>query len=137
METEERIDVTFRDREYMVQPFVNEIIDPGETSIFFFNGRYSHSILKRPKHGDFRVQEEHGGWITEADPPRDLVETCGAITRLFEPEPLYARVDIVRTGELFVLMELELIEPALYFRIVPGTADRFADALATRLGADG
>ena len=135
--TEEQIEETFRGREYMVQPFVREILEPGETSIFYFNGRFSHAVLKTPRQGDFRVQEEHGGLITLCDPPRDLVETCGTITRLLEPEPLYARVDVVRTGELFLLMELELIEPALYFRIAPGSADRFAEALVARLEVDG
>ncbi|MEZ4647394.1 MAG: hypothetical protein R3E97_01180 [Candidatus Eisenbacteria bacterium] len=132
-ENEERIEAALRGRPYMVQPFVPEILSSGETSLFFFDGRYSHSVLKMPKSGDFRVQEEYGGLITPADPPRDLVEACGAIAGLFDPPLLYARVDIVRTGELFVLMELELIEPALYFRIVPGAAETFADAIARRL----
>ena len=133
LENEERIEAALRGRAYMAQPFVPEILTSGETSLFYFNGRYSHAVLKMPKTGDFRVQEEYGGMITPADPPRDLVETCGAIAQLFDPPLLYARVDIVRTGELFLLMELELIEPALYFRIVPGSAESFADAIVGRL----
>lgn len=137
-ESELRIEEGLRGREHMIQPFVPEVLDPGETSIFFFDGRYSHAVLKRPREGDFRVQEEYGGAITEADPPLDLVETCRAIVELF-PEPLlYARVDVVRVGESFLLMELELIEPSLYFRTVAGSAERFARALAARLAdADG
>ena len=33
---------------YMVQPFVNEIKE-GEWSFLFFNGKYSHCALKKPK----------------------------------------------------------------------------------------
>ena len=43
---------------------------------------------------------------------------------------LYSRVDLVldATGQ-FVLMELELIEPALYLRMDPGSSARFAAAI--------
>lgn len=130
-----RIETGLNGREYMIQPFVREVLD-GETSLFFFDGRYSHAVLKKPRDGDFRVQEEYGGRITAADPPLDLVETCGAIVQLFDEPLLYARVDVVRTGEMFVLMELEVIEPSLYFRTVPGSAERFATALVARLAGD-
>ena len=48
--------------------------------------------------------------------------------------PLYARVDGIARGGAFLLMELELIEPNLFFEYGPGSADRFASALARRLG---
>ena len=47
----------------MVQPFLKNIIDEGEYSLFYFDGKFSHSVLKKPKEKDFRVQEEHGGDI--------------------------------------------------------------------------
>src|SRR5690606_17237035 len=40
--------------DYIVQPFVEEI-KSGEWSFLFFNGRYSHCVLKTPKKDDFRV----------------------------------------------------------------------------------
>ena len=46
---------------------------------------------------------------------------------------LYARVDIVESTQGPLLMELELIEPELYFLAVPSAAGRFAVAIATRL----
>lgn len=46
---------------------------------------------------------------------------------------LYARVDLVETGDGFRLMELELIEPQLFFRHDPDAARRLARALAGRL----
>ncbi|MDP2363596.1 MAG: hypothetical protein Q8M94_07485, partial [Ignavibacteria bacterium] len=59
----QELEKIFEAREFMVQPFLKNIIDEGEYSIFFFDGKFSHSVLKKPKEKDFRVQEEHGGNI--------------------------------------------------------------------------
>jgi hypothetical protein len=40
-----------------------EEILQGELSFMFFNGNFSHSTLKVPKTGDFRVQSEYGGTV--------------------------------------------------------------------------
>jgi hypothetical protein len=40
-------------------------------------------------------------------------------------------VDRVRNEDQFRIMELELIEPALFLTSHPAAADRFADAIAT------
>ena len=51
-----------------------------------------------------------------------------------DPEPLYARVDMVRSEwHDFVVMELELIEPSLYLRMDNNAPDRFAKALDQRI----
>ena len=120
----------FAGREVMAQPFLGSIVEEGEYSLFYFGGELSHTILKSPKEEDFRVQEEHGGFIREADPPASLPDLGRRIVEALPVQPLYARVDLVRHGSGFVLMELELVEPSLYFRIVPGSAGRFARAFA-------
>lgn len=119
----------FADRSFMVQPFINAIVDEGEFSLFYFSGEYSHTILKSPKHGDFRVQEEHGGLISAVVAETELRETAESILTPLSPM-LYARVDLVLndSGEV-MLMELELIEPALYFRMDDESPQRFAAAL--------
>lgn len=120
----------FAERSFMVQPFLETIVTEGEYSLFYFNGEYSHTILKSPKAMDFRVQEEHGGEITAVQPSLEL---SGAGRRAFEkisPSPLYARVDLVRDRENeFALIELELIEPALYLRMDADAPQRFASAI--------
>jgi hypothetical protein len=46
------------------------------------------------------------------------------------PAPwLYARVDGCMVRDDFMLMELELIEPTLFFHADPAAPDRFAEAL--------
>lgn len=124
---------TFRGRAFFVQPFIEGIQTEGEYSLFFFNGEYSHAILKTPKAGDFRVQEEHGADIQAVRPPAKLLETARALFDLIEPMPTYGRGDWVRGSDgRFLLMELELIEPSLYLRTDSGAAERFAAAFDQR-----
>ncbi len=127
---EEIVDV-FEERACIVQPFLPQVIEEGEYSAIFFQGEFSHAILKTPKYGDFRVQEEHGGRISPVAPGDDLLAAARGALTCVSPTPLYARADFVRSADGFLLMELELIEPALYFRTDAGAAARFADALVT------
>ena len=118
----------FTYRDCIVQPFLPAVVDEGEYSLMYFNGRYSHAILKTPRTNDFRVQEEHGGLIRPVEPEPALVARADAAVRAVTPVPLYARADLVRNGDGFLLMELELIEPALYFRMDAASPERFAVA---------
>lgn len=114
----------------MVQPFLREIAEEGEWSLVYFGGRFSHAVVKRPKPGDFRVQEEHGGHAVAAVPGSLLVAAAEGVHRNV-PEPcLYARVDGCVVDGRFLLMELEVLEPALFLAAAPGAAERFAAALA-------
>ena len=126
----EELSEVFEKRSYMVQPFMRGIVEEGEFSLFYFNGEYSHTILKTPKSGDFRVQEEHGGIIRATKPPADLLATGQKIMQYISPMPLYARVDFVRTdqGE-FPVVELELIEPSMYLREAAHAPQMFAEAI--------
>jgi glutathione synthase/RimK-type ligase-like ATP-grasp enzyme len=117
---------------FLVQPFVSEIAD-GEWSLIFFDARFSHAVLKRPRAGDFRVQEEYGGRAEPAAPPPQLVAEARAILDRLPERPLYARVDGVATHMGFVLLELELLEPALFLASHREAAVRFADAIEARL----
>lgn len=117
----------------MVQPFLPEIVSDGEHSLLFFDGNYSHAVLKRPKAGDFRVQGLHGGSQVAETVPTSLVREAGAVLEAAPSPGLYARVDgIVRDGR-FVLVELEQIEPYLFLSESSGAADRLARALRARL----
>jgi glutathione synthase/RimK-type ligase-like ATP-grasp enzyme len=122
---------TFTARAWMAQAFVASVLDPGEFSVFYFAGERSHAIVKRPRPGDFRVQEEHGGIITPITPDAALVRAADDVMQRLAAVPLQARVDLVRLDDgSFALMELEAVEPSLYFRTHPAAADNFADALA-------
>lgn len=117
-------------RRLFVQPFMAAIEGEGEYSVFYFGGQYSHAIRKTPKSGDFRSQEEHGADIRFAPRDEALCRAAESALAALVPMPVYARADYVRgPDDEFLLMELELNEPALYFRVDPGSPARFAAAL--------
>jgi hypothetical protein len=130
------IEAYFAARPLMIQPFQRNIVAEGEFSLIYFNGRHSHSILKVPKRGDFRVQEEHGGDIRAITPEAALLAAGDAAIQAIGQPLLYGRVDLVRGGAEFRVMELELIEPSLYLRMDPGAPERFADAIDALFDGD-
>jgi glutathione synthase/RimK-type ligase-like ATP-grasp enzyme len=121
--------------DWLVQPFVPEIERQGELSMIFFNGKFSHAVVKKPKDGDFRVQRQYGGKYELVEPGEALVELGRKIVSQIPQSLLYARVDGVLINEVFHLMELELIEPDLYFEFGEGIKERFVDAIIDRLEA--
>lgn len=120
----------------LVQPFA-EAIRHGEWSLVFFNGIYSHAVLKHPAEGGFFVHVQHGGTTRPAQASPWLVSQASRIVNTAQAlaacRALYARVDGLLMKDAFVLMELELIEPELFLHQEDATAERFADALAQSL----
>ena len=134
IENMEKLEQIFSQREFMVQPFMQSIVDEGEYSLFYFNGTFSHSVLKKPKENDFRVQEEHGGIFKSVNPTKQQNSIAESIIKKLSTIPLYARADLVRTTQNeFVLMELELIEPSLYLNTDKQSPERFAKAFNERM----
>ena len=129
----DEIESYYAKRPLMLQPFERGIVTEGEFSMMYFNGAYSHSVLKVPRRGDFRVQEEHGSSVSHVEPEPALLAAGDAAIAAIGRRLLYARADFVRSGESFRLMELELVEPAIFLRTEPGAAERFAVAVASRL----
>jgi glutathione synthase/RimK-type ligase-like ATP-grasp enzyme len=113
----------------LVQRFVPEIETIGEWSLVFIGGQLSHSAIKRPRGGDFRVQKEHGGTAVPADPPRDVVAASLDVMAALPIAPLFARIDGVMTEDGYVLMEAECIEPDLFFRFRPESRRKLVRAL--------
>jgi len=118
-------------RQLMVQPFIPAIIEEGEYSLFYFADQYSHCILKTPKSGDFRVQEEHGGILQSIKPNQNLLTAASKALETIPEKVLYARVDLVEHEGAYKLMEIELIEPSLYFNLDESAASRFVCAFNT------
>lgn len=123
----------FSCKDFLLQPFVPEIQTLGETSLIFFNGTFSHAINKKPVGNDFRVQVQYGGVYTNFEPEPELMLQAEKILKALPCASMYARVDgIILNGQL-KLMEVELIEPDLYFNHVPGAKLRFVNAFDTWL----
>jgi len=130
-EVSAEIESYFADRPLMMQPFERSIVEEGEYSMVYLNGAHSHSILKVPKRGDFRAQEEYGSEVIPVTPEPALRAAGDTAIAAIGQKLLYARADLVRSGDTFRVMELELVEPALYLRTDPGAPERFADAIAS------
>jgi glutathione synthase/RimK-type ligase-like ATP-grasp enzyme len=105
------------DGRVLVQPFVDAIAREGEWSLVFFGGQYAYAVLKTPIDGDFRVQSDFGGKAIaqEADPAIIAQASSVLDAAPFRRSALaYARVDGCVVGGVFLLMELEALEPALF-----------------------
>jgi glutathione synthase/RimK-type ligase-like ATP-grasp enzyme len=124
------ISARFPGRACMVQPFMHNVVTEGEYSLFFFNGMFSHAILKTPAANEFRSQEEHGAELRAIEPEPRLLSRGQQVIAALSTVPLYGRIDFVRNeaGD-FEVMELELIEPSLYLRMDTAAPTRFAEAI--------
>jgi glutathione synthase/RimK-type ligase-like ATP-grasp enzyme len=90
----------------LVQPYVDSITTEGEVSIVV--------IDDTPER--VPVDDEHA-------------ELASMALAAVDGDPTFARVDVVRVGDALRLMELELIEPDLFFSLAPESADRLASAI--------
>jgi len=127
-------------RPVMVQPYLPSVDAGSETALIHFDGVFSHSITKgpmltnegqRPLVDDLYVMEniDHR---QASDVQRDVAQR--ALAAVPGGMPLYARVDLIDDidGKPIVL-ELELIEPSLFFAFDPPAADRFVAAIQALL----
>lgn len=114
----------------LVQPYLASVDDYGERSLVWIDGELSHAIRKAPRFsGD---DEAITGPFPIADEERAIAERALAP---IADRILYGRVDLARdaTGQP-VVMELELVEPSLFFARGPGSAERYVAGLLRRLG---
>ncbi len=116
----------------LLQEFVPEVRSRGEISLVYLDGRLSHAVRKLPSEGEFRVQAEFGGSAARCEPGPALREFGAAVLRRMSVPWIYARVDLIDTAAGPVLMELELVEPELFFALAPERADHLAAALLRR-----
>lgn len=134
----------------MVQPYVEGVDTHGETAVVFVDGEVSHVLHKKPV-----LREQGTQPLLDPDDPAseaavmhddDLVTAHEAAPEFLDlahaahgelaarfGTPLYVRVDMVPGPSGPVVMEIEAVEPCLYLDLVPGAAERFADAVRTRL----
>jgi len=130
-----------RGRRMLAQPWIESITTTGEYSLIFFAGVFSHAVSKVPVPGEFRVQPEYGGIIARCDPPAGALAVALAALSAAPAPATYARVDVIagNNGE-FQVVELELIEPALFLAQAPEAAPLFAAAVlaaaSQRLGEE-
>jgi glutathione synthase/RimK-type ligase-like ATP-grasp enzyme len=121
----------------LIQPFEAEIMTAGEISLIVIDGAVTHAVRKIARPGDFRVQDDHGGTVAAHAAAEDEIAFALEAVKACPVPPVYARVDLVRGAPGLRLMEIELIEPELFFRFHPPAAMAFAQALAHAMAAGG
>jgi len=119
-----------RGRPMIVQPLIEEIARTGEFSLMLFDGQFSHAVVKRPAAGDFRVQPHLGGVTLPSKAPPGAERLARQGLAAAPARAAYARVDIVPDDEgVLRIMELELIEPALFLDHAPDGGAAFTQAI--------
>lgn len=115
----------------MVQPYLNAVEGIGERSLIHIGGAFSHAVRKEPL---LRTAEKPVDVVTAVEASPLERAFAQRVLRTIEHDWIYARVDTARddAGTL-LLMELEVIEPSLFLKHGPGSADRLADAVVARL----
>ncbi|MEM6864634.1 MAG: hypothetical protein AAF575_05615 [Bacteroidota bacterium] len=118
----------------MLQEFQANIVSEGELSLIFFQGKFSHAVLKRAKAGDFRVQDDYGGSVHVYHPSKTEIDFANTVVHACPELPVYARVDIFRDNEgNWALAELEIFEPELWFRNKPEAAHELATIISNKI----
>jgi len=114
-----------------VQPYLDSVEGYGERSFIFIGGDYTHGVRRQAV---LSKPFESEAPAPRVEPSAAEGALCAATLAALDDGPLYARVDVAPDAEgTPQLMELELIEPRLYFREAPASAARMADALASSL----
>lgn len=130
-------------RGVLVQPYLSQVDEYGETAMVFVADSYSHAIRKGPILRD--EPETVGGLFaredlatrTATDAERAVAEQTLDALPFDRRTLLYARVDLVPSADgTPLVLEVELIEPSLFLRYCHGAADRFAAAIVDALPAE-
>ncbi|WP_436521758.1 ATP-grasp domain-containing protein [Actinoplanes sp. HUAS TT8] len=131
-------------RTAMIQPYLPAVDTAGETAVLCLPDTtgeltFSHAIRKGPmlrRTGEHKIDPGSED-ITPREPsPAELSVAAKALAAVpgGAKRLLYARVDMIPGPDGTPLMvEFELAEPSLFLSYAPGSGDRLADAVLTRL----
>jgi glutathione synthase/RimK-type ligase-like ATP-grasp enzyme len=130
-EGQPHLEALLAERDVMIQPYIAATEEPGEHALIHVGGRFSHAIRKDQMLAGRPFSFDR---ISRVDPdPRELELASTILGALPESPLLYARVDTLIDGDIVRLMELEVIEPVLFFSKAPGAAERMAEEIAAPL----
>lgn len=130
-------------RTVMMQPYLRGVDVSGETALVAFGGRVAHAVRKGAMLQEGTRHEVIGpSLFTEEDisartpSPAELEVGRRALDFLaerFGGPLLYARIDLLPTDDGPVIVEVEAVEPSLFFTYAPGSARRWAEQVAGRV----
>ena len=120
----------------LVQPYLEAVEERGELSVVVVDGEVTHAVRKRPRPGEYRVQQERGATHERVEVDADTAALARWVVEATGQQLLLARVDLIEdeVGAL-QLVELEATEPDLYLHLASDGVERIADALLRREAA--
>ena len=117
----------------LIQPFLSSVLTAGELSLVALNGDIRYAVRKRPAAGEVRIHPEYGGLVEQVPLTTELRHLASQALAVVKFDWMYARVDLLPADDgSWVVGELEMIEPDLYLRFVPGSAAQVAAAIVER-----
>jgi len=108
----------------LVQPYFHSVENYGERNLIFIAGEYSHCVRKMR----FQATEKASDKLVEVN----TVELVLArkILESISPQPFYARVDLLQDPDNQpCLVELELVDPNLFFSLHQPAVENFANGI--------
>ncbi len=138
---EEHLASLLEERDVLVQPYLRSVETYGERALIWIDDGLSHAVRKSPR---WQGQDEEVSQEAVPIAPEEaaLADRALEVVRRFgvpgaggcTAAPLQARVDVAPGPDgAPVVMELELIEPSLFFPQAPGALDRFVRGVRRRL----
>lgn len=128
-----RNDLNIIPKDFLVQPFIKEIVETGEISIIFIGNKISHAVRKKPKTGQFRTNYRSGSKWTSENLSTEHIKQARAILDSFKTYLLYARLDVIEVDGKLMVMEIELTEPFLYFSWHKQAIELFVQELVSKI----
>jgi hypothetical protein len=123
-------------RAVMVQPYQSSVDTEGESGLIFLGGLFSHAIGKGPLlevdggPQSHLYQHEQIGAVTPTEAQLEAAHLALETAEHLLGPTTYARVDLVTLPDgRPAVLELELLDPALFFETAPAAAARFAQVL--------
>jgi hypothetical protein len=123
-------------RTVMIQPYQAAVDTHGEAGLIFLGGRYSHAIGKGPllRLGagpqSHLYQDEKIGALSPSAAQLEAAHLALATAEQLVGPTTYARVDLVHLPDgTPAVLELELLDPALFFETHPAGVTGFAQVL--------
>ena len=113
----------------LLQPFIPGVELERERSLVFIGGRFSHALYRNPFGSGPTRQTPDNIHTPTAEELSYCRELLGSLPRL-----TYARVDLLPLNARPALMELEIIDPSLFFKAQPSAADALAAEVRAALG---
>jgi hypothetical protein len=120
----------------LIQPFLSAVLTAGELSVVGLNGDIRYAVRKRPAAGEVRIHPEYGGLVEQVPLTSELRYLATQALALVKFDWMYARVDLLPADDgSWVVGEVEMIEPDLYLRFVPDSAEQVAAAIVERVAS--